>query len=536
MKKILLKTALIAATVMALPASCDLDINKNPNDATAAVVTPDLVLPVIIAATVYNQVYFYGRSTAAYLVGYQVPGEGVGGFGEIYTYNFTASTFTGAWSETFACLRNFNTIIKTAEEDPRYALYGGVAHILKAYCYQLLVDAYGDVPYTEGLQGEGNLSPAFDRDAEVYKALVAEIDGAIAILKAGKDGAGSGGDLLRLTAGSDPVFGGDCTKWIQLANNIRLRLLVRARGAGIDDVVRPAFADFSEEGFLKEDALVNPGYNASAQQNPYWTVYHSSVIGAISEPALYFIPSVYTLSFYDGNKLTDSKRGSLVYRGWPSVPSYQLGNQTGRPYSPGYIWHIGTGAGQTASDAAGILKSRSAPAPFFFAFEAHFLLAEAALYGFDPDGNGADAKAHFKNGIQASFDFLEREGAANSLPAGADPQGDAEAYISANSWSYLVNFDLADTDEKKLEAIITQKYIASNILNSNEAWNEFRRTGYPAVSGSAPRSTFVSVLSQSTRADKLPVRLIYPQSEYNLNVNTPKIEDAYSNPVFWDKN
>lgn len=534
MKKILLKTALIAAAALAWPASCDLDINKNPNYATAAVVTPDLVLPVAIAAAVYNQLYYYGRSTAAYLVGYQVPGEGLVGYGEIYTYSFTASTFTGVWSETFACLRNFNTIIRTAEENPRYALYGGVAHILKAYCYQQLVDAYGDVPYAEGLRGEDNLSPAFDKDVEVYKALVAEIDDAIAILKAGK--AAADGDVQALSAAGDPMFGGDCTRWIQLANNIKLRLLVRARGAaGVGSFVQAAFAGFSEEGFLKEDALVNPGYNASAQQNPYWTVYHSSVVGAITYPALFYIPSVYTLSFYDGSRLADSKRGALVYRGWPSVPSYQLGNQTGRPYSPGYIWHVGTGAGQTASDAAGILKSRSAPAPFFFAFEVHFLLAEAALYGFDPDGSGLDAKAHFKNGVGASFEFLEREGAANTLPAGADPQGDAEAYIGANSWSYLVNFDLADTHEKKLEAIITQKYIASNILNSNEAWNEFRRTGYPAVSGSAPRSTFVSILSQSTRADKLPVRLIYPQSEYNLNANTPKIEDAYSNPIFWDK-
>lgn len=536
MKSIFLKIALLTAAA-ALPESCDLDINKNPNNATAAVVTPDLVLPVAIAATVYNQIYYYGRSTAAYLAGYQVPGEGLGGFGEIYTYNFTASTFTGVWTETFACLRNFNAIIKTSEANPRYALYGGVAHILKAYCYQLLVDAYGDVPYTEGLKGEGNLSPAFDKDAEVYKALAAEIDDAIAILKTGKDMAGGGNDdLIALSAGSDPVFGGDYTKWIQLANNIKLRLLVRARGAGIDNFVQAAFAGFSEEGFLKEDALVNPGYNASAQQNPYWTVYHSSVIGVISYPAQYYIPSVYILSFYDGSKLTDAKRGALLYRGWPSVPSHQLGNQTGRPYSPGYIWHIGTGAGLTASDAAGILKSRSAPAPLFFAFEAHFLLAEAALYGLDPDGSGLDAKAHFENGVKASFDYLEREGAANSLPPGANPQADAEAYISANSWSYLVNFDLADSHEKKLEAIITQKYIASNILNANEAWNEFRRTGYPAISGSAPRSTFVSVLSQSTRADKLPVRLIYPQSEYNLNANTPKIEDAYSNPIFWDKN
>jgi hypothetical protein len=86
-----------------------------------------------------------------------------------------------------------------------------------------------------------------------------------------------------------------------------------------------------------------------------------------------------------------------------------------------------------------------------------------------------------------------------------------------------------------LEAIITQKYIALNILNSNEAWAEFRRTTYPTISGTDPETTFLSTQSASSRADKLPVRYIYPQEESNLNKNTPVIKDAYSSPVFWDK-
>jgi hypothetical protein len=533
MKKIFIKTVLIAVATLALPASCDLDINDNPNSATAAVVTPDLTLPAAIASTVYNQVYRYGYITSAYLLGYQVPGDGVSGFGDVYTYNFTASFNTEAWTDVFANLRDFNTIIKTAEADPRYALYGGIAHILKAYNYQLLVDAYGDVPYTEGLRGaEGNVSPAFDKDADVYKALVAELDEAIAILKAAKDNVGGG--ILGLNANSDPVFSGNYTKWIQFANNIRLRLLVRARGTSIDAFVQQAFGSFSTEGFLKEDVLVNPGYNASSQQNPYWEVYHSSVAGVITTPARFFIPSVYILTFYDGEKLNDPGRGALTYKGWPDVPAYQLGNEVDRPHTLEYAWFLGAGIGANASDAAGILKSRSAPAPLFFAFETHFLLAEAALYGYSPDGT-SDAKTHFENGITASFDFLERSGAGNSLPSGANPADDAAAYISDNSGKYLADFSAAATTEQKLEAIITQKYIASNILNSNEAWNEFRRTGYPKISGTEPQNTFVSIQSTSSRADKLPVRLIYPQSEYNLNSHTPKIPNAYSNPVFWDK-
>ncbi len=43
-----------------------------------------------------------------------------------------------------------------------------------------------------------------------------------------------------------------------------------------------------------------------------------------------------------------------------------------------------------------------------------------------------------------------------------------------------VKWNEADTDELKLEKIITQKYIA-NFPMSGEAWTTFRRTGYPRL-------------------------------------------------------
>jgi hypothetical protein len=509
-----------------------LDINDNPNSATDVVVTPDLSLPAIIASTVYNQVYYYGYSTADFLVGYQVPGDGLSGFGAGYTYNFTSSFVPGAWTAVFDDLRNYQTIIRKSEAEPKYALFGDIAHILKAYNYQLLVDAYGDVPYTEGLQGasSGILSPKYDKDADVYKALVGELNDAIAAIKIHEEQIG--GEVSGLNSSTDPVFAGDFTKWIQFANNIKLRLLIRARGTSIDGFVQEELGKFSSEGFYKDDVLVNPGYNAGSQQNPYWTAFHSSVDGTITQAARFYIASKYILTFYDGNKLSDDVRGALVYKEYPDVPAWQLADETGRPHTPEYLWHIGTGIGKTASDAKGILKSRAAAAPLFFGFETYFLLAEAALYGHALDG---DAKTNFEKGIAASFNFLEKGGPASSLSAEDHPEQDARDYITANSGSYLANFDLATTVEQKLEAIITQKYIALNVLNANEAWNEFRRTSYPKISGSDPLTTFVSIRSQSPRADELPVRLIYPQAEYNLNVNTPKVADAYSSPVFWDK-
>jgi hypothetical protein len=71
-------------------------------------------------------------------------------------------------------------------------------------------------------------------------------------------------------------------------------------------------------------------------------------------------------------------------------------------------------------------------------------------------------------------------------------------------------------------------------FHGHEAWNEFRRTGYPKiVNGSqVATETFASVQSGSPRADKLPIRNLYPQTEINLNVNVPKLTNGFSDQSF----
>jgi hypothetical protein len=537
MKNNWIKTTFATALCLLIApfSACDLDINENPNSATGTVVAPDLILPPTVASTVYNQIYYYGYASAAFYAGFQVPGAGIAGFGEQYSYNLTSSSVTGAWTAIFADLRQYNSIIQKAEVDSKYALFGGIAHILKAYSYQLLVDAYGDVPYTEALQGKaGNYTPSYDKDSEVYRLLVGELDQAIATLKNNLGNIGV--SVVALNSTSDPLFSGDITRWIRFANNIKLRLLVRAEGSSIDSFVQEAFHSFSSEGFLKEDALVNPGYSPSTlnRQNPYWNTYHSTTAGTITQAANYYIPSRYVFSFYNGVKISDSFRGRLLYKGFPDTPNGQLGQEIDGPDHPAstkYVWFVGTGTGATASqDNAGILKSRSAGAPIFTAAELHFLLAEAALNGHSLDG---DAQTNFDKGIQASFAYLAQKGTQTALP---DVANEVAAYKEANAGNFLVDYSLAGTDAQRLEAIITQKYIALNILNTNEAWNEFRRTEYPTVSGTDPTHSFVSIQSASTHHDGLPVRLVYPQTEINLNgPNVPDRRNPYSDLIFWDK-
>jgi len=126
------------------------------------------------------------------------------------------------------------------------------------------------------------------------------------------------------------------------------------------------------------------------------------------------------------------------------------------------------------------------------------------------------------------------------LPDGTtagNPDADAATYMNDNSSSYLVNFSLAATLDQKIEAIITQKYIALNMVNSDEAWNEYRRTHYPAIistPGATGTQTFASSVSESTAPDKLPTRILYPSSEGTLNTaNVPKGISPYTSKIFW---
>jgi len=170
--------------------------------------------------------------------------------------------------------------------------------------------------------------------------------------------------------------------------------------------------------------------------------------------------------------------------------------------------------------------------PLFLLAESDFLQAEAALRGII---SGSDATL-FNKGIVASFTYLYKS-PANSVMAGMNPAADAATYLSANSTNYLTNYSLAATTAQKTEAIITQKYIALNFIHGQEAWNEYRRTGYPVSSSTLINNQYgaiASIQSQATRADHLPARLPYPASEANYNAaNVPQGISVYSSTIFW---
>jgi hypothetical protein len=144
-----------------------LDINTNPNTATSS--TPQLVLPALLNNMSSSFMTYFNFGSR--IVGYQANGGGVSFVGTpMITYNFDSGSNTGLFTSAFSDLRSIQYLINTTSGVPQYALYNGVARILKSYNYQLLVDEYGDVPYTNALLGSDNVTPTYDSQTAVYQA------------------------------------------------------------------------------------------------------------------------------------------------------------------------------------------------------------------------------------------------------------------------------------------------------------------------------------------------------------------------------
>jgi hypothetical protein len=528
MKKIFYISVLSVALMFGF-SSCKkyLDINANPNSATTS--TPELMLSQSLTATA-NVVNSY-NTMGAQLVGYQANAGGYGGFGSSVTYSFGNGDYQACWNNTFDNLTDYQWIITHTNGNLDYGFYNGAAKIMKAFDYQLLVDTYNDVPYSNAFLEKANLTPSYDKAEAVYDSIYALLDDALkSINDAQADLANNATSNVKEFKTNDVLFSGNMDDWKRLANTIKLRLAVRARG------VLTFNNSYDQVGFLNKDAIVNPGYQvANGKQNPEYNTWGYTYTATAANRA--WMPSKFIAAFYDGKKLEDY-RGYAIYNGFggSSFGTNQLGFESNStPSAPSAGSWIYTGSDKTTANNIGVLKGPSAGMPIFSLAEADFLQAEAVLVG--GLGVTGDDSVYFYNGILDSYKYLYRLADGTYDLTSWDPEADYQAYLDLNPNSYLVHYELATTDAQRLEAIITQQYVALNMITSDQSWNDYRRTGYPKiVNGSTgATSTFASLQSISSHADKLPTRILYPTSELSYNnANVPNGINQFTSKIFWD--
>ena len=506
-----------------------LDINTNPNSLTTA--TPSLILPQAItnSALISNN----SSQSMSDFAGYQANAGGFGGFGSVVTYDFGTGNFNGLWIGTYDNANDFEYIINNSSNDITEAYSTAIARIMKSFGFERLVNQYNDAPYSDALKAAASLQPKFDKAEDIYKACIAELNKSIADITTAQANIST----KKITASADPLFGGNMDRWKRFANTVKLRMLIKMAGVPAQQSYATAgFASIDRSiGFLLEDAINQPTYEKTTRPSPVYSSLGFTGTGTNVNTSR--IPTKWIFSFYNGTKLTDPARGSVIYRNFntaPLTPTNQLGDESaGVPaaLAAGSAWFTGN---NTVASTVGVVKGPGQGVPVMLAAESSFLQAEA----FARNYLTGDAAAAFNNGILQSFTYLYKN-ATNAVDPSKDPVADVATYRTENSTSPLVNFSLALSIEQKIEAIITQKYIAFNMISNDEAFNEFRRTTYPKiVNGSlVATETFASRQSISPRPDKLPSRILYPQQEYNLNPNnTPAGINKFTSLIFWDLN
>ena len=463
----------------------------NPNNATNA--SPELVLSQALTATVSSQnVTFNG--IGAWLGYLGQSGSYATGAGDIASYKQTTNFGDGGWVGSYHNLSDYDYIEKSAAIDKKY-FYVAAGKIMKAFVFQQLVDAFNNVPYSQALLGTSTIAPKYDAGQDIYNAITLQIDTAT-ILMQRLDATGS--------AKSDVLFGGDNGKWIQFANTLKLRILIRqtqvtANAAFVQAELAKITANAG--GFLTTDAGVNPPYaNSLLQQNPTWGFY----VNVAGFPTSGGGADFWKGSAYAINWLTTHKDARLAFIYTPGSDGTFKGSVLGAVSNP--AGNLG------ASIGPGILKSATQPAILISAAESFFLQSEANLRGWLP----GSASSNFNSGVQASFDFL-----------GA---GSSAGYVAQND--KMTNYSLCTTFNEQLACIIRQKWISMDNITPLEAWGDYRRLQLPA---DIPLS-ISSYLDVSPAA--IPIRVLYPTTEYQtnvVNVNAQGTINYHTSPVFWNQ-
>lgn len=535
-------TALVAALVLSACGSDFLDINVDPNNPSDA--NPALILPAAQTGYVSATLRDVNRAAAAFVDQIHHPDYG--------RWNMTESHFNNAWRGFYAeALQDLEVLIEKAETLELKG-YSGAAKLQKAYVYSLLVDMWGDVPFSEALKTD---NPRYDSGEAIYEAVFELIDEGLADLQSFTP------NPVDINPLADVIYQGNINKWMLMGNSLKLKLHLQMRkvdaaasASAIESLIAGGMlisnnADDFQFSFGSGIAPQNAhprwinDYNAGSRAGYFANHFLLKMIGSSDRrpedyqklsPTVQYGVRDPRLRYYFFRQVLAQPEGS------PNIPCefnqltcnyYYTGNgYLGRDRGDNSVtpadvpiatkWGVYPVGGIFDADNAKVLTVNDGTGqgihPMITHFMVKFMLAEAALVL----GTTGNPRALLEQGMRASVEKVMAFGESrDNVPAAFKPtQEDIDMYVEA----VLAKYDAAD-DEGKLEVIIDQAYVA-NFGNGIESYNAYRRTGYPLL----------QPVIENNEAGPFPRRLIYVVDEIGANTNVPE-GSKIAEPVFWDK-
>lgn len=413
------------------------------------------------------------------------------------TYSLVQGWYQAIWVQRYIKAMNpLYRVIELTKEDQNLQDIYAFSLVLKVAAMHRTSDKVGPIIYSKYnvINDDGGIS--YDSQEQAYTLFFEDLNKAIDILKTIQNNEDSPAMQKADLAYTSKRY----SHWLKFANTLRLRLALRIA------YVNPTLAKTEGEKALDP---VNGGLLENVVDNCYITL-------SVDHPL-----NIITSSW------SDTRLGApfeSILRGYndPRLPKLFL--TATDPAVAGQYKGIRSGINIDAKsryDNYSKLQPQAMKMQLMVAPESWFLKAEAALRGWS---NAGDAKTNYETGIDRSFEMYNLTAQAsaykNDATSMAMPYVDPKAVKSGEndvpaSSPYLskitIKWDDAAANAVKLERIITQKWIAI-FPDGDEAWAEYRRTGYPIL--------FPVVVNYS--GGTIPTipgvrRMPYPQREYNSN-------------------
>ncbi len=549
MKKMFQYKLVAAAFAMLALASCNYEeINTNPFEMTDEEGIMDGIAMGGLVTAMQKSVFPTGTQADdtgpvnAYQVAYNLSADAWSGYigmnntfqggnchlNYVIVDSWVAATFSNSYTNL---LDPWKKLTASAKENDTPEI-AALAQILKISGWHKVLESFGPIPYTAA--GMETINVPFDSEETVYTEMLKDLAEAVDELT---PKALSG---VKVMADYDLVYEGDAGKWVKYANSLMLRLAMRLRS------VKPELAkeyaqlavnhsigvmteagDAAGAGTGAGIALRNPIFWIADNYNDarvgtsilaYLVGYEDPRLSAYCQPA--HNSCTVAMTAFDGKK----------YQAVPLGHSHTRSDASSTEYDSYYYYSKPNIKGET-------------PLNWMRASEVYFLRAEAALYWGTEYGKG-EPEALYKQGIETSFQ-------ENGVTGSVDRYVNSDKKPAANKvTSQKFGFDFAaptqatarfeGTQEQKLEKIITQKYIAL-YPNGQEAWTEFRRTGYPKLNPIVPGGNHnTNQISEGRGMRRMPYPVSFNGTDQSQEIYQDAVrklggEDNAATDLWWAK-